>query len=375
MRSLAIITTQAFSLVNFRGPLIRALKDRGVCVYALAPDYDEGLRAQVAALGAIPLDYSLSRTGMNPLRDVVDVFHFSRLLKKLAPDLTLTYFIKPVIYGSIAAWLAKVPVRFAMIEGLGYVFMQDPDSFSWRRQVLQRMVSFLYKFALALNQKVFFLNQDDVDQFVSDGIVAAERVARIDGIGLDLAYYAVVPPVLAPVTFILIARMLREKGVYEFIEAASLVHKECPDVRFLLVGGTDSNPGSVTDAEMNAWVKNGLVEWPGQVIDVRPWIAQASVFVLPSYYREGVPRGNLEAMAMGRPVITTDWIGCRETVEDGSNGFLVPVRSPEALKQAMFRFIESPELIEKMGREGRRIAEERFNVHLINVEIMKVMGL
>lgn len=375
MRSLAIITTQAFSLVNFRGPLIRALKDRGICVYALAPDYDDELRARVAALGAEPVDYSLSRAGMNPLRDVVDIFYFSRLLKRLAPDLMLTYFIKPVIYGSIAGWLARVPERFAMIEGLGYVFMDDPESLSWRRGMLRWAVSRLYKFALGLNKKVFFLNQDDIDQFVNDRIIVAEHVVRIDGIGLDLDHYAWAPPVAEPVTFILIARMLREKGVYEFIEAASLVRKRFPEVRFLLVGGTDQNPGSVTDVELNGWVEDGLVEWGGQVTDVRSWIAQASVFVLPSYYREGVPRGNQEAMAMGRPVITTDWIGCRETVQDGVNGFLIPVRNPEALKRAMVRFVESPELIKKMGREGRRIAEERFDVHIINFEIMKVMGL
>jgi len=182
----------------------------------------------------------------------------------------------------------------------------------------------------------------------------------------------VMPSVLKPVTFILIARMLREKGIYEFVEAARQVRSRYPAVRFLLVGGVDQNPGSLTETELRGWVNEGLVEWPGHVTDVRPWFAQASVFVLPSY-REGVPRCSQEAMAMGRPVITTDSIGCRETVADGVNGFMVPVRDPVSLARAMIRFIESPDLIKIMGREGRRIAEERFDVHAINRQIIEVL--
>jgi len=169
--------------------------------------------------------------------------------------------------------------------------------------------------------------------------------------------------------------MLKEKGVYDFVEAARRVRKRYPAARFVLVGGGDQNPGSVTEAELGAWVAEGLVEWPGQVDDVRPWLARASVFVLPSYYREGLPRGSQEALAMGLPVITTDWVGCRETVKDGVNGFLVPVRDSNALARAMIRFIESPGLIGRMGLEGRRIAEERFDAHVINRRIMEVLGL
>jgi glycosyltransferase involved in cell wall biosynthesis len=375
MSIIAIISTQAYSLVNFRGPLIRALSGKGIKVYALAPDFDEWTRSQVVDLGAEPVDCSLSRAGMNPIIDLVDVFLLAKLLKRLAPDVTLAYFIKPVIYGSIAAWLARVPKSFSMIEGLGYVFLDDLESMTLRRRILRWTVSRLYKFALMLNQKVFFLNSDDCVQFVEEGIVAKKRVVRIDGIGLDLDHFAPVPAVLRPITFLLIARMLREKGVYDFIEAARQIRKHYPTVRFLLVGGVDHNPGSVTDAELHAWVEEGLVEWPGQVKDVRPWFAQASVFVLPSYYREGLPRSNMEALAMGVPVITTDWVGCRETVQSGINGFLVPVRDPKVLAEAMMKFVITPELILTMGQEGRRIAEERFDVHAINRRIIEVLEL
>lgn len=375
MRSIAIISIQAFSLVNFRGPLIRALTDRGVCVYALAPDFDNELRTRVSQLGAEPVDFSLSRTGMNPLKDAADIYRLSQLLRRLAPGMTLNGYIKPIIYGSIAAWLARVPKRFSLFEGAGYVFLDAPESRTWQRCLLRWAVKRLYKVAFGLNYKVFFLNPDDVTYFVGEGVVAVDKVARIDGIGLDLDYFTPAPLVLQPITFIMVARMLKEKGVYDFVEAVRQVRKRNPEVRFMLIGGTDINPGSIMEAELRAWVSEGLVEWPGQVNDVRPWLAQASVFVLPSYYSEGLPRSSQEAMAMGLPVITTDWVGCRETVQDGVNGFLVPVRDPAALAQAMMRFVESPDLIATMGREGRRITEERFNVHIINQRIMEVIGI
>jgi len=374
MPSIAIITTQAFSLWNFRGPLIRALADRDVIVYAVAPDFDDRSRNRVMELGAVPVDCALSRTGMNPVRDMAAFIQLSHILKRLSPDITLSYFIKPVIYGSVAAWLAGVPDRFSMIEGLGYVFMEDIKSTTWKRRMLRGAISLLYGAALRLNRKVFFLNRDDADQFTADGIINIRKIVRIDSIGLDLAHYTVMPAVLSPVTFILVARMLREKGIYDFVDAARRVRARYPASRFLLVGGKDQNPGSLTETELNGWVDEGLIEWPGHVNDVRPWYARSSVFVLPSY-REGMPRCSLEAMAMGRPVITTDSIGCRETVQEGVNGFMVPVRDPSSLARAMMRFAETPGLIEAMGKESRRIAEERFDVHAINGQILEVLKL
>jgi len=212
--------------------------------------------------------------------------------------------------------------------------------------------------------------------FVNERIVAADKATRIDGLGLDLNYFTPVPPVLQPVTFIMIARMLREKGVYDFVDAARKVRERNPDVRFLMIGYCDKNPSSVREEELRSWIAEGIIEWPGNwVDDIRDWIVQASVFVLPSYYPEGLPRSNLEALAMGRPIITTDWVGCRETVQEGVNGFLVPVRDPVAIAQAMMRFVESPDLIEKMGHEGRRIAEKRFDVNKINLRIMETIGI
>jgi len=346
---------------------------RGVTVYALAPDYDDAKRAAVAALGAIPLDSSMSRTGMNPVRDALDMCRLAVQLRGLRLDATLAYFIKPVIYGTLAARLAGVSKRFAMIEGAGYVFT-DSDTSSVRRHVLRALVIRLYRLSLSQTQRVFMLNRDDEKLFVESGMVAATKVRLIDGIGLDLDYFQVAPLALQSPCFILVARLLREKGLYDYVDAARQVKAVHANARFLLLGDVDLNPGSIPEAEVHSWVAEGVVEWPGQVADVRDWIAEASVFVLPSY-REGLPRSTQEAMAMGRPIITTDMPGCRETVVEGVNGFMVPVRNPEALAQAMLRFIEQPSLISQMGAESRRMAEEKFDVHKINAQILTAMGI
>lgn len=373
--SLALISNQAYSLLNFRAPLMRAMVLRGVRVLALTPDYDDTSRAAVRALGAEPIDIWLDRTGMRPARDLVDMLRLVRTLRRLKPDATFAYFIKPVIYGSLAAWLAGVPRRYALVAGLGYVFTEDGAPPGWKRRLMQRIVSILYRAAFRTCDRVFFQNDEDAHHFIANGSLPAEKVVRVNGTGVDLAQYAPVPPVFRPITFLLMARLLREKGICEFADAARQVRVRHPDTRFILLGGLDPNPGGLAQDEIEAWVREGILEWPGPVEDVRLWIAQASVYVLPSYYREGVPRSTQEAMAMARPIITTNSVGCRETVEEGVNGFLVPVRDPKALSEAMLRFIEKPALIESMGRESRWLAEQRFDVHKINAVMLAAMGI
>ncbi|MFZ2267593.1 MAG: glycosyltransferase family 4 protein [Azonexus sp.] len=373
MKTLAIISSQAFSLINFRAPLIRELVAKRVRVFALAPDFDEQRRREIIALGAEPIDFSLTRTGMNPWRDILDTLRLSILLHRLRPDATLCYFIKPVIFGTLAAWMARVPRRVAMIEGLGYVFTESADGAPMRRRLLRRAVSGLYRLALSRAAQVVFLNGDDRAEFCRLGLVNMDNSVILGAIGVDLAEWPMAPPVVAPLCFLLVARLLREKGIGEFAAAARLVKARYPLVRFVLLGGLDSNPGAVSRAEVEQWVGEGLLEWPGHV-DVQPWLRQASVFVLPSY-REGVPRSTQEAMALGRPVITTDAPGCRETVVDGENGFLVPVRDVPALAGAMLKFVEQPALVESMGRCSRRMAEVRFDVHRVNRRLLDIIGV
>jgi len=369
---ITIITSQAWSLINFRGPLIRAFIEKGFCVYTLAPDFSDETRLKISEMGAIPVDVSISRTGSNPFKDLLDIFKLMRLMRWLKSDIILAYFIKPIIYGLIAARTVGVSKAFALIEGLGSSF--SPHDNSGMRGIkkffVREVVIFLYRAALKRCKRVFFLNDDDADMFRSLGVVKNAQIKRIDGIGLDLSYYSPEPVVLSPITFIMVARMLREKGVLDFIDAIRIIKKKHISVRFILLGGVDSNPDSISKDELLGWEVEGLVEWPGNVKDVRIWLAQSSVFVLPSYYREGIPRSSQEAMAMARPIITTDWTGCRDTVEHGKNGFLVPIKNPVALADAMEKFICCPDLIDSMGRAGRLIAESRFNVKKINAIII-----
>jgi glycosyltransferase involved in cell wall biosynthesis len=373
-RRLVLITSQAFSLSNFRGPLMRDATARGWAVFAVAPDFDEETRAAVRSYGAQPVDCTLSRTGVNPLVDLRDMVRLAFLLRRLQADATLGYFIKPVVYGTIAAWMARVPKRFALLAGLGYVFIAPLEAgASSKRRALRYFVSHMYRFALARADVVFFQNSDDLEEFVDLNLVERNRARNTRGTGVDLQTWQPASPVPAPVTFLLAARLLEDKGILEYVEAARLIKARYPQARFILLGGLDSNPTAIAEDVVAGWVKEGLLEWPGHV-RVEPWLSQASVYVLPSY-REGVPRSTQEAMAMGRPVITTDVPGCRETVVDGKNGFLIPSRDVPALAAAMQRFIENPSLIDTMGKASRQLAEERFDIRRVNAMMLETMGI
>jgi glycosyltransferase involved in cell wall biosynthesis len=373
MTTCTIITSQAFSLHNFRGPLISDLVASGVKVYALAPDYSDDSRNKVRFLGAEPVDYEMSRAGISPFRDALAFFKLIILFLRIRPDISLAYFIKPVIYGTTAAWIAGIPRRIAMIEGLGYVYTDTNAKLVWHRKLLKAIVSRLYKFALNKAKYVVFLNGDDQTEFVSKGLVAKEKAVLLGGIGVDLKEWPQMPVHISPITFLLVARLLREKGIVEFANAARVLKKLEPGVRFVLLGGLDSNPGALTESEVQGWVTEGLLDWPGHV-DVKPWLAQASAFVLPSY-REGLPRSTQEAMASGRAIITTDSPGCRDTVQNGVNGYLVPVRNVNALANAMLHFVHNPYLFKSMGNKSRVLAEENFDVYKINKRLIKIMGI
>jgi glycosyltransferase involved in cell wall biosynthesis len=372
--TIVLISSAANALILFRSEFIRALADRGFRVIALAPDYDPSTRDRIEGFGAEAVDMSMDRTGQSPLRDLLDLVRLVSLLRRLSPDAVFGYFIKPVIYGSLAAWLAGVRRRYGMVAGLGYVFTPDGRRESWKRKAVRTAVKRLYKFSLSRCERAFFLNADDLHQFLSHDLVREEKTVLIPGEGLDLDHFTPAPPVTAPLRFLLIARLLREKGIIEYVEAARIVRERHPKVEFHLLGGWDSNPGGLDLGLVEGWAREGVIAWTPELKDVRPAIAASSVFVLPSY-REGKPRSTQEAMAMARPIITTDVPGCRDTVVDGVNGFMVPVRDVRALADAMIRFVDEPELIPEMGAQSRRIAEREFDVGNVNKMIVAAMEI
>jgi glycosyltransferase involved in cell wall biosynthesis len=372
---IAIIQNSASSVVNFRNWLIKDLVNHKLKVFALAPDYNHGNLKKVEQLGAIPIKYNLTRASIDPFKEIIDLLKLVLTLRCIKPGIAISYTTKPVIYGTIASWLSGVRKRYAVIEGLGYAFTNEPGKNSIKKNFLRTTIKLLYRIALKIATKVFFLNEDDLNEFICEGIVNTQKAFLLGPIGVDLKFFYPAPPILNPITFIFIGRLLKEKGVREYAEAARLIKTKYPNVRFIIVGGLDAHPGAITIEEIEKWVKEGIVEWPGEVQDVRPYLSQSSVLVLPSYYREGFPRTIQEAMAMARPIITTDAPGCREAVKPGVNGYLVPARDVEALALAMEKFIETPNLIARMGIESRKIAEERFDVHKINQTFLHAIGI
>lgn len=369
----AVISNDAFGLLNFRGPLLTELRRLGHDVLAFAPDIDASTRAALAAMGVISVEYKLSRTGMNPAHDFATILQLRHLLKNHKPDISLSCFIKPAIYGTIAAWCAGVPRRYAMIEGLGFAFTNSPNS-TWRSTAIRMAVSSLLRISLKKSNRIVVLNNDDKEELIKHNIITEENCTVLGGIGVELDQWRYSVPPTQPVTFILVARLLWDKGVGEYARAAAILRKTHPQAKFLLLGGLDQNPAAVPREVVEEWVSDNILNaWPGHV-PVRPWLEQSSVFVLPSY-REGVPRSTQEAMALGRPVITTDCPGCRDTVVDGLNGFLVSPRDPVALADAMRHFIDRPQDIVAMGHESRRMAEERFDVKIQNGKLLAIMGI
>ena len=369
---IVVIGSHASSLVNFRGELLKAMVRQGHDVLACAPAVDEKTRETLDSYGVRVKEVSISRTGLNPIKDIGTVIELVCLLVSERPDKVLAYTAKPVIYGSIAARLADIEGMYSMITGLGSFFIPKKN---FKHSMVALLVKNLYKLSLIGNRCVFFQNHDDVGEFKGSGLLRGQaRTCLIKGSGVDTEYFA--PAVLAAEPFfLLIARLIGEKGVKEYVDAAKIVLQIYNRGKFFLVGWLDSNPSAVTREELDSWVGEGLIEYLGKLDDVRPAIARCQVYVLPSYYREGTPRTVLEAMSMARPVITTDVPGCRETVIDGVNGFLVPARDSEELARAMKRFIELPRLAKRMGRASRRLAENKYNVHNVNKVIMKEMGL
>lgn len=371
----ALIGNQAFSLVNFRGTLLRDLASRGGTCFALAPDFTAETEAKVREFGATPIEISLSRTGMNPAHDVTTYLALVDILRAIQPDVVLSYAYKPAILGTLAARAAGVPRRFAMIEGLGWTFGQGGDVVERIKRQTARLASiFLYRRALEAADGVFFLNDEDITEFQRLRLVNESQSIMMGAIGVNLSDWTRKTPMPSMPTFVLLARMIREKGIYDFVEAARLLRREKIEARFLLLGGLDSNPAAIARSELQSWVGEGVIEWPGHV-DAKSWLEKGTVFVLPSYYREGVPRSIQEAMALGMPIITTNVPGCRDTVNPGVNGLLVRPNDPHALATAMRHLAVNPLIAEEMGRNSLQMAKERYDDKVINSRVLDAMHL
>ena len=362
-----LVSPKNRTIYNFRGELIKAIKDAGHEVTATGPDL-AGLD-KIERLGVNFFEMPMKKAKLNPIGDLKYCFALMRLIKKEKIDAVLGYTIKPVIYGAIAARLAGVKNINCMVEGVGYIF----TSKTLKAQILRVAVTILYTIAFACARNVIFLNPDDRDEFISRGLVSRRKTYVVNGAGISLARYTPAP-YPERITFFMLSRLLESKGVVDYLQAAASLKKRHPQVRFVLLGECDGLPDELSEDDIKPYVSAGVVEHFGETDDVRPFFADASVYVLPSY-REGVPRTVLEAMATARPVITSDAPGCRETVVDGENGFLVPVKSPAALEEKMEFFISNPEKIAGMGAKSLKLCREKFAAERVNRDMLRIMQL
>jgi glycosyltransferase involved in cell wall biosynthesis len=352
-RKIVISINAAWNIVNFRLGLIRALREAGHEVIALAPPDRYG--AHLEALGIPYVPIAMDKQGLSPLRDLLLLARYRRLLRGLEPDLFLGYTAKPNIYGSIAAYAAGAKV-INNVSGLGTAFI--------RGGLLTRIVSALYRFAFRRSATIFFQNDEDMALFLKKRLVRPGQARLLPGSGVDLDRFRPSPAPAASdqVTFLLVARLLWDKGVGEFVEAARRVRAERPHARFRLLGFLDvANRTAVPRAEVERWAAEGVVDYLGEADDVRPHLAAADCVVLPSY-REGLPRTLLEAAAMAKPLIATDVPGCRHVVADGVNGLLCVARDANSLAAAMMKMIDAgPEQREEWGRAGRDRVEREYD--------------
>ncbi len=374
-----IIGNTATSILGFRIDLIKGLKSKNFIVYVFVCEYNDKDLSAINDLGVITIIYNMQRGGLNPFADLRSLFELKRKISEINPDIVFSYFTKPVVYGSLAAKMSKIPKVIGMVEGLGTPFTIHKHGQNIKVKIIRFIQVHLYKFVFPFLDKIIFLNPDDpIDLIEKNQIRHKENAVEMLGpIGLNLEDYSYSRwDENKEVSFIFIARLLAEKGIFEYLAAAKIVKQKYPNVMFKIIGGLDQeNPYGLTQKDLDEVIATNIIEYPGFVKDVAKRIQDSAVFVLPSYYREGVPRSTQEAMAIGRPVITTDVPGCRETVVDGVNGFLVPKWDPEALAEKMCYFIENPAQINIMGFESYKIAQEKFDVRKVNKKLFEIMGL
>ena len=367
MKKIIIVAPISDSLINFRGDLIQDIKNKGCEVITISPAPSEEYLNIFKKKKISNISINFKRNKMNPLNDFILLVKLFKIFKKQSPDVVLSYAIKPVIWSGLASKFCKTDF-YVLITGLGFAFQGT----SFKRKLLTNLVVFLYRVALKKSKAVIFQNKDNLNLFVDKGIVPISKTYLVNGSGVDIEKFNVEVFPKGSINFLCISRLLTEKGLREYAAAAKIVKKKFPSVVFNLVGAEDMSPDAIPLDEVNRW--SDYINYKGSTMDVRSHIKNAHVYVLPSYH-EGIPRSTLEAMSMGRAVITTDATGCKETVENGINGFKVSVRSINELAEKMIWFLEHPEQIELMGIESRRIVVEKFDVHKVNKKMLDIMDL
>lgn len=369
MKKFVLISPKNRSAYNFRGDLIKEIQAKGYDVVVTGPNR-EGVD-KIEALGAKFIEVPVDKNGTNPLADIGYCLKLRKILKKEKADAILGYTIKPVIYGSIAGWLAGVKNRTAMVTGAGYLFASK----SAKAKIIRGISFMLYRMGLGAAHKVIFQNIDDLNEFVEHKLVKREKCHVVNGSGVNMSKYTPAPYPETP-SFFFLGRLVHSKGGMDFAEAAKIVKGQHPEARFMILGKLEKNlPDAIKEEELMPYVDDGTIELFPETDNIPQYYAITSVFVLPTAYREGTPRVILEAMASARAIITTNTPGCKETVIEGENGYFTAIHNPDELAKKMMLFIDNPEQVERCGKRSYEICNNKYEVSIINKNMMEIMGV
>lgn len=366
---IAVLSSHTSSLFWFRMDMMKDFIENGHTVIALGSEPEAEWKKKFEEYNIDYRQLYVERNGMNPLKDLKTLGLLYTFMKKERPDKVFAYQAKTVVYGSIAAKLNGVSEVYPLIAGLGSIFRGE----GFKNKIVKTIMKIEYWAACKCSKKVFFQNQDDKNEFIQNGLVKDKKTVIINGSGVDLEKFKPTQFPEEP-AFLYIGRLIKDKGIMEYLEACREIKDKHPKVRCLLVGPFDSNPSALKPDELKPYIDNGVIEYFGEQSDVRPFISQCSTFVLPSYH-EGTPKTVLEAMAMGRSIITSDAPGCRETVIEGLNGYLVKVKDIKGLTNRMEYLISEREICKNMGQESAKIAREKYDVKVVNQSIIQTMDL
>ena len=367
-----VISPKNRTAYNFRGDLIKEIIAKGNEVVVTGPNQDNV--DKILELGASFVEIPMNKNGVNPLKDLKYQNALYKLFLKEKPDVVFSYTSKPVIYGTMAAKKAEKKlgkkIRIVpMITGVGYAFTANTK----KAKIIRAIMSMLYKRSLKRADVVLFQNEDDNALFEKLKLVKSEKTGLVNGSGVNTEKFAVCK-YPEQITFFMLSRVMYSKGIREYLRACEIVKEKYPSVRCMLLGACENIQDSLTEQQLKPYIENGIIEHFGETNNVAQYYAQCSVYVLPSY-REGTPRTVLEAMSMGRAIITTDAPGCRGPVKDSETGFLVPVKNAEALAEKMILFINNPDLIKEMGEKSASYCREKYDINKVNNEMLKYLEL
>ncbi|MBP2639682.1 MAG: glycosyltransferase [Firmicutes bacterium] len=366
---IAVLSSHTSSLFWFRMDMMKDFIKHGYSVIALGPESEAAWKARFKKNNIDYRQIYVERNGVNPLKDIKTFMDFYQFMSKEKPDKVFAYQAKTVIYGSLAAKLNGIDEIYLLIAGLGSIFRGT----GFKNKIVKTIMKIQYWAACKASMKVFFQNKDDKNEFINNGLLKDNKVVIINGSGVNLETFKPAPLPKEP-AFLFIGRLIKDKGIMEYLEASRRIKRKYPNVKCILVGPYDSNPSALRRNELKPYIDEGVVEYCGEQSDVRPFIAECSTYILPSYH-EGTPKTVLESMAMGRSIITSDAPGCKETVSDGENGYLVKVKDVEGLIEKMEYLILNPDVNQTMGEKSLKLARDKYDVNIVNQSIIKTMGL